>query len=291
MGNFKGYNKEEVSSLKRKKALIKACLLLSCGIGLIVVACSLGTKSNNSVKASDNISSIVDFDNISSEYSYTYDKIKIDFFNVNFVKGNDRLFVKEDALWVKYPALSSGIENSGAMINSKLEPSKQYTLEYEVYFDGSGNKFDYQDGGALCGLAGGEFYDGNTTKVGKEGFHVMLTYNNYGYLYPVIYQANDAKVGGDVYADIGQIKEYAWNKIKMYVRVNDKGQNNGVVRIWHNDKLCFNNEKLRMATSELFIDTNNLCAYNNETSKVLDHEQFVYIDSYRIFNSIGINNK
>ena len=118
----------------------------------------------------------------------------------------------------------------------------------------------------------------------KEGFHAMLTYNNYGYLYPLVYTTSDKNVDGMLFQNVGRINDYAWNKIKMYVRINDKGQDNGIFRVWLNDNLCFNNETITYTTSGQKIDTNNLCVYNNETSKTLSNEQFVYIDNYRLLD-------
>ena len=282
MKNYRDYRNKGVELVSNKKNNLKFVIFISfCTVSLIAIL--LTNKTYSKVKASSDISSNVNFDTLSDDYNYSYKRIKSDFGDINFVKGNDRLFIKDDALWIKYPLLKSGLNNSGAMINSKIEASKEYNLEYEVYFDGCGNLFDYQDGGILSGLSGGEFYDGNSKKTSEEGFHVMLTYNNYGYIYPLIYSVNDANVGGNIYNEIGKFKENAWNKIKMYVKVNDKDKENGILRVWINDKLCFNNEEIRYTTSDLLIDTNNLCVYNNDSNKVVDHEQFVYIDNYNIY--------
>ena len=259
----------------------KAIVLLMIGVVIIIVS-SYGLCKNNFTKASSNSESsdVVDFDSSSLEYQYSYNMIKKDFKNVNFVNGLDRLFIKEDALWVHYPVNSSGINDSGTMINSKIESANEYTLEYEIFFDGCGKDFDWQEGGVLSGLAGGEFYDGSQSTTRKDGFHAMLTYNNYGYLYPLIYSASDKNVDGMLFQNIGKISEYTFIKIKMYVKINDKGKDNGIFRVWLNDNLCFNNETITYTTENNKIDTNNLCVYNYASNKSLDSEQFVYIDNY-----------
>lgn len=285
MKNKEGYITEEVTKSKKHKSQILLSIVLF-SVGAFLIVSSLGIFGGTFIKASSNsnFSKVVNFDSSNVEYKYSYDKIKSDFRNVNFVKGLSRLFIKEDSLWIQYPTEKSGVEDSGAMINSEIKSSNEYTLEYEIFFDGCGNPFDYQDGGVLSGLAGGKFYDGSEKEMREEGFHAMLTYNNYGYLYPLVYSTADKNVDGMLFQNIGRINDYTWNKIRMYVRINDKGQDNGIFRVWLNDNLCFNNETITYTNCYQKINISNLCVYNNVTNKMLNSEQFVYIDNYRIID-------
>ena len=289
MKNYK-YDERDFLLMRKKRtvrSLLTAGILLSLAI-IIVIATKFYHKesiaSSNTLEAADvNMSKIICFDSSKDDYVYDYSQIKRDFGSVNFVTGSNRLFIKDDALCIKYPSGTSGSSNSGAIINSKIEKSKEYYMEYEIYVDGNGDRFDWNNGGMLSGLAGGKFYSGKEKAISGDGYHAMLVYNNYGYLYPCIYSANDVEVEGSIFNKIGQIKEGVWNRIKMYVQVNDSNKSNGVFRVWLDDKLCYNNEDIRYTTEGTPIDISNLQAYVNESTNGTSHEEFVYIDNFHVY--------
>lgn len=277
---------ETKKSSKSNKAVyrIMAALILIVVV-MVCIYIFLSTKDSSKGKASSDISKVIDFNNRRDSLVYQQADIEKDFGVINFVNGNDRLFIKEDALCIKYPRGGEGIANSGAQINTKIKSKNEYYMEYEFCFDGNEADFDYQEGGMLSGLAGGQFYNGNEQTIEKDGFHAMLIYNNYGYIYPCVYSANDAYAGGNIYQQIGKINEGAWTKIKMYVKTNDVSDVNGIFKVWIDDKLCFNGEDIRFTTNNSKISISNIQAYSNDTvaKKGVSHEEFVYIDNVKVY--------
>ena len=61
---------------------------------------------------------------------------------------------------------------------------------------------------------------------------------------------------------------------------------NSTVKVWIDDKLCFNNENIRYSTNNSKISISNIQAYSNATTagKGVGHEEFVYIDNVRVYN-------
>ena len=290
MNNY-AYEKRALVQVEPKKAIkVKTMYKFMAVLVLIVVAMVcfyifISTKDSSKGSANSNISEVIEFNNRSDSYTYGYNAIQQDFGKINFVNGNDRLFIKEDALCVQYPRGGKGISNSGAQINTAIEGKKEYYMEYEMCFDGNESDFDWQDGGMLSGLAGGQFYNGTEQNIEDDGFNAMLMYNNYGYLYPCVYSVNDANVGGDIFQEIGKITEGSWSKVKMYVKLNDISEANGVFKVWLDDKLCFNNDNIRFITKETDINISNVQAYTNcsTTGKGTAHEEFVYLDNIRVY--------
>lgn len=277
----------QVETKKANKAMhkIMAALILVV-VTMVCMYIFLSTKGSSKGSASSNISDVINFNNRSDSLVYKQSDIEKDFGKINFISGENRLFIKEDALCIQYPRGGEGIANSGAQINTKIDSKNEYYMEYEICFDGNEDDFDWQEGGMLSGLAGGQFYNGNEKIIEKDGFHAMLIYNNYGYLYPCVYSANESSVGGNIFQEIGRIKEGAWTKIKMYVKTNDVSESNGVFKVWIDDKLCFNNENIRYSTNNSKISISNIQAYSNATTagKGVGHEEFVYIDNIRVYN-------
>lgn len=289
--NDYAYEKRALVQVEPKKAFkAKTMYRFIAVLVLIVVAMVcfyifLSTKESSKGSANSNISEVIDFNNMADSYTYGYNAIQQDFGNINFVNGINRLFIKEDALCVQYPRGGKGVSNSGAQINTVIEGKKEYYMEYEMCFDGNESDFDWQEGGMLSGLAGGQFYNGTEQDIKEDGFNAMLIYNNYGYLYPCVYSVNDANVGGNIYQEIGKINEGSWSKVKMYVKLNDISEANGVFKVWLDDKLCFNNNNIRFITKETDINISNVQAYNNcsAAGKGTAHEEFVYLDNIKVY--------
>lgn len=268
---------------RSKKRIV--CIGLAACATVLGLCIFLNHKNSTRSMASSLDSYEINFNNQYKDYTYDKTSIESDFGQINFIDGSKRLFIKEDALCIQYPRGGEGINKSGARINAILEGRKEYNLEYEICFDGNGNKFDWQEGGMLSGLAGGQFYDGTGNDIEEDGFHAMLVYNNYGYLYPCIYTVNDAELGGNIYQNIGRAYEGAWLKVKMNVKLNDVGESNGIFKVWLDDKLCYNAENIRYRTSKLSINMSNVGAYSNKTESGdgAKHEEFVYLDNIKVY--------
>ncbi len=288
MENY-AYEKRALLQSEPKKSYISRKKVICIGVLICVSVLStcmfLDYKKSAKSKANPLSEFEITFNNKYSDYTYDEDSMKSDFGRVNFIDGNRRLFIKDDALCVQYPRGSEGVNKSGARINTALEGREEYNLEYEIYFDGNGNKFDWQEGGMLSGLAGGKFYDGTAIKTKDDGFHAMLIYNNYGYLYPCVYAVNDAEVGGNIYQSIGKATEGTWLKVKMNVKLNDVGESNGRFKVWLDDKLSYNADNIRYRTRDLKVNIANIGAYSNisDNGDGAKHEEFVFLDNIRVY--------
>jgi hypothetical protein len=130
----------------------------------------------------------------------------------------------------------------GAKWRMKIPPSNEASLSYEVYFQ---KGFLFKKGGKLPGLAGGVGQVGG--KNSKNGFSVRIMWYSsgtkksvknqkfadlYAYLY---FPSKKRKYGLPVPLNF-EITSGKWYKIKIFVRLNDPGKKNGILKIWINDE-------------------------------------------------------
>ncbi len=125
------------------------------------------------------------------------------------------------------------------------KPNDEATLEYEVFFE---KGFDFNRGGKIHGLASAKAISGGNKSVADFSVRLMWRSGGNGeaYLYvPPELQTSEYKKScteqNASYGDSlgrGKFKfvPNAWNKIKVYVKLNDVGKHNGIVRVFHNGK-------------------------------------------------------
>ena len=163
------------------------------------------------------------------------------------------------ALRITYPQGQS----RGAQAAWKLEPSLEYYLAYDVYFDGN---FDFQNdgeaGGKLPGLGSSGLCSGGERCTGTNGFTARYMWRKEGraqlYLYDMdrgttygrqVYFEDQAS-GADVY-----FRKGTWHRLIQRVRTNTKGNSDGLVEVWLDGRKVVSLGGLRFRTNDDLVDT------------------------------------
>lgn len=171
----------------------------------------------------------------------------------------------KQVLRVHYPAGSasptvtrSGAPSGGAQFYGRLnlddDRSSQDHLRLR-YFLRFSNDFEFVKGGKLPGFYGGIGNSGGEIPNGRDGFSSRLMWRRKG--------------AGEVYAYLPSSKDYGtsigrgrwtftpgvWYQIEQEIKLNDPTKSNGWVKVWIDNTLVLNQEKLQWRTdSSLTID-------------------------------------
>ena len=186
------------------------------------------------------------------------------------------------ALAVLYPAGGVGPAAGGAQwkfdFGRKLDSA---TVEYKVKFPVG---VDFAKGGKLPGLCGGTAPSGGNPPNGTDGFSARIMWRRnsagadsaHGYIGQYLYNVNQISIYGDdlwwaspLVQEAGKIGGYTsnwslhknkvkyfepgeWHTVRTYVKVNDVGVNNAIVRSWLDDKLALDATNLTLRTVNTF---------------------------------------
>jgi hypothetical protein len=110
----------------------------------------------------------------------------------------------------------------------KLEPGKEYLLEYSVRFDSG---WDFSRGGKLPGLAGATAPTGCVTTSG-DGFSARLMWRQQGRLIGYMYDIDKSEECGTPLNTDFNFKINQWHKVKQRVKLNTARNRDGEVQIW-----------------------------------------------------------
>jgi len=154
-----------------------------------------------------------------------------------------------------------GLSNKGgSKFRVKTLPLDKATLKYDVMFE---KGFNFNKGGKLPGLGGGKAQTGGHNS--KDGFSVRLMWyskgtkgsikdtskaNLFAYLY---YPLKKEKYGENINLNTLIIPN-KWYHIKIYVKLNDIGKQNGILKIWVNKKLVLYKNNFVFRINNIHID-------------------------------------
>lgn len=159
------------------------------------------------------------------------------------------------ALTFKMPEGKVGRDGSGGQFEIPVKASREYTLEYEVFFDGDGD-YNWTWGGKLPGMAGGKPYYGGVPATAGDGFSGRFMFSGEGKIYAYIYHKDMEGGHGDPIGieKAGALSDKKWNKIKIYYKMNTGTQANGAIKIWVNGQPVGEKSNLRYRTDGGLID-------------------------------------
>ena len=141
-------------------------------------------------------------------------------------------------------------------------PMNEITFQYDIYFD---PKFDWVKGGKLPGLYGGSTgaSGGNHIDNGMSA-RLMWRRNGGGELYMYIPFAQDSSVTAIAINDyptglsLGRNQFYfvkgQWQTIKIYMKMNDVGINNGIIELSYNNVVIISLTKINLRTMDIPIN-------------------------------------
>jgi hypothetical protein len=110
----------------------------------------------------------------------------------------------------------------------RLEPGKEYLLEYSVRFDSG---WDFSRGGKLPGLAGATAPTGCVSTSG-DGFSARLMWRQQGRLIGYMYDIDKSEECGTPLSTNFNFKVNVWHKVKQRVKLNTGRNRDGEVQIW-----------------------------------------------------------
>lgn len=165
--------------------------------------------------------------------------------------------VMNGVLRAEYIANTASGRNGGFLFDKEFEPVEKAMLEYRVKFD---KNFTWAAGGKLPGL-GGSSLSGNgtipsgcvsrTSNNSKNGFSCRLMWRtNRGHtaapkLVVYVYHPNRPQDCGEDFFIVKDIKKDRWYTIRQYIELNTPGQNNGILKIYIDDKLLVNKSDMQ----------------------------------------------
>lgn len=148
----------------------------------------------------------------------------------------------------------------GCKFRVKMKNSDEATFEYDLMFE---KGFNFNKGGKLPGIGGGVAQTGGHNS--KNGFSVRLMWYSKGtkhsiqdtskatlfaYLY---YPLKKEKYGENVNLDT-VINSNQWYHIKIYVKLNDIGKSNGILKIWINNELMLERDDFVFRINNIHIN-------------------------------------
>ena len=154
-----------------------------------------------------------------------------------------------------------GLSNKGgSKFRVKLNNFKKAIFEYDLMFE---RGFNFNKGGKLPGIGGGVAQTGGHNS--KNGFSVRLMWyskctkgsicntnkaNLFAYLY---YPLKREKYGENINLNT-LITSGKWYHIKIYIKLNDIGKKNGILKIWINNTLVLNKDDFVFRINKIYIN-------------------------------------
>ena len=148
------------------------------------------------------------------------------------------------ALRVSYPAHAVG---KGIIIPVRLPRRDSYYLAYRFSLPA---EFDFVKEGKLSGLCGGACNSGGNRD--DDDWSSRIIWRTGGRLAQYIYLPDQAGKYGDIDYWNGTLTTGQWHVLQTYVRVNHPDKSDGVLKSWLDGRLVYNNEKVRLRTSDAF---------------------------------------
>ena len=153
-------------------------------------------------------------------------------------------------LRVRYLAGKIGAKEGGAAFRAKIQPSKEYYLDYYVRFGhGNGDHWEFSRGGKLPGLGGGECNTGGNKTTG-DGWSVRYMWRDGGRMVAYVYHLDQKTRYGDQIPLNRDFLPGKWYRLTQRVRVNTEGEKNGVLQVWVDGGLVLNRKDIRFQSSD-----------------------------------------
>lgn len=224
----------------------------------------------------------IDFDNWSSWTDYNSSEVNADFGNYKALQGGDRLKINANGnLRFFLPQGSVGSSQGGGIIKAEIDEKSNYNLEYDIKFS---NDFPWSKGGKIPGLSGGEGYTGCQDPSDGKGFSIRMMWKQDGKIQPYVYHMNQTTNCGDNFDGtvLDTFNDGQWYNIRYWVKMNDPGLDNGILKIYVDNVLKFEKRDLELRSSTQYkIDTAHFSIFpgGSSSSWEMTDDGYIYIDN------------
>lgn len=166
---------------------------------------------------------------------------------------------------VSYPAGSAsptvtrkGAPSGGAQFYSRLNVDGDRSAQNHLrlrYFLRFSDDFKFVKGGKLPGFYGGIANSGGEIPNGRDGFSSRLMWRRKGAGEVYAYLPNSKDYGTSIGRGRWTFKPGVWHQVEQEIKLNDPTKSNGWIKVWIDNTLVLNQEKLKWRTdSSLTID-------------------------------------
>ncbi|MFW7379864.1 MAG: polysaccharide lyase [Oligoflexus sp.] len=144
----------------------------------------------------------------------------------------------------------------GGQILIPIQPSNEYTLEYQVYFDGNGGDYHWTWGGKLPGVGGGKTYFGGEAANAGDGFSARFMFGGGGRIFAYTYHKDMPGKYGDPMGivKLNAFQSNKWHSVRVYYKLNTGSNFDGVLRAWVDGALVGEKTDVRYRTNASQID-------------------------------------
>lgn len=144
----------------------------------------------------------------------------------------------------------AGCDGADNCINWKPHLGTEADSLYYSYWIKFPEHFDDVLGGKLPGIGSKEASSGGGKPNGRDGWSVRAMWDQNGHLGQYVYHVDQPKHFGEFIPWVGSTPEKGkWHHIKTYVRLNDAGQRNGMIRTWLNGQIVLDKRDMRFRLS------------------------------------------
>ena len=140
-------------------------------------------------------------------------------------------------------AKKAGFPYGGANFHANLgiSPSDLLFLRYYLRF---ADNFDFVKGGKLPGLFGGKVHSAGRIPDGTNGFSTRFSWTGGGMGAVIAYLSTAPKYGRTITSADFKFIPGNWHVIEQQVNLNEFGKDNGVIRVWLDEKLILEEKNL-----------------------------------------------
>ena len=183
--------------------------------------------------------------------------------NTDIIPDETNRFKK--VLRVRYPAGSAsptvarkGAPSGGAQFYSRFNLDNDRVAIDHLrlrYFLRFSSDFEFVKGGKLPGFYGGIGNSGGEIPDGSDGFSSRLMWRKNGEGEVYAYLPSSKGYGTSIGRGRWTFKPGVWHQVEQEIKLNDSTKSNGWVKVWIDNTLVLNQEKLKWRTnSDLTID-------------------------------------
>lgn len=197
----------------------------------------------------------------------------------NIVSGTEAL--DGNSLRVEYLAGETGASNSGGQFFAFLPAQEEYFLEYYIKF---GDNFDFQMGGKLPGLSGGESNSGGNKPTG-DGWSARYMWRENGNMVVYLYHMDQPTSYGEDFELNRSVQRGTWHRLTQRVKVNTGNNNDGELQVWFDGELVLLRTDIRFRNNnQAPVDHFFFSTFHggNTPDWEPDNDGFVYYDNIRI---------
>jgi hypothetical protein len=171
---------------------------------------------------------------------------------------------------------SSPVGGGQFFANLGLNPRDSLHLRFYVRFAGD---FNFVKGGKLPGLFGGSVGSGGNIPDGTNGFSTRFMWRRNGDGEVYVYLPSSIQHGTSFGRGKWRFQANQWHLIEQEVKLNTPGKDDGRVRVWFEEKLVLDEEKIVFRTvSSLKIEGVFFCTFFGGNDPSWATPTYTYID-------------